>query len=78
MTGFLKKLNINRHQLKEERCWKSWPKQHMELKNLSFQALGVKIGLKPYITFLARTGIYLYSCVGFISFLMMVIPIFQM
>ena len=50
----------------------------MELKNLSFQALGVKIGLKPYITFLARTGIYLYSCVGFISFLMMVIPIFQM
>ena len=50
----------------------------MEVKKIEIQALGVKIGLIPYITFLARTGIYINSFVGVISMLLMLVPMFQM
>ena len=50
----------------------------MELEDLEIHALGVRIGLRAYNTFLARTGIYLNSFVGFISILLMLVPMYQM
>ena len=50
----------------------------MELEDLEIQAFGVRIGLRAYNAFLARTGIYINGFVGVISMLLMVVPMFQL
>ena len=52
--------------------------RYMGLEDLEVQAFGVRIGLRAYNAFLARTGIYINSFVGVISMLLMVVPMFQL